>query len=298
MNNFQNTHQDANKRVQKFNTDHAADTATIPDYASEQSLFDTAVAKIDQAAQNQAADNSGIGEDKKNRKNKMAFVVILFAMRGVVKARQLGNTDVAAALDHPETFISQASDSDAVTRAKDMVKVMNDNLATLTNIVAADITAMNTAITAFDSIKGDPTIAVEQKKATGTDPINGLIVITDLHIDGMKKLIHSYFSISKPILVDEFDLISQLIPRGVRHNKAEIDVVDSMTNTAIEGATITCISNHKTATTDDTGIGVIDGVKTGNQKFEIIAPGYTTQIITLHIHRSVLNKIIVHLVKV
>ena len=171
MTNTQRATLDACNRFKDFNTKTAITLATIIEYAPEQLVFNNALAAINAALLVQSATKGTTTDTVKEAKIKMGTVTIKYALRATVKAKQLGNTTLANNLDHQVTYIIQATKNEAIQRAKDIRKRLNDNLATLTNITAANITEIDATITAYDTIKDSPIIDVQARDITGTDPL-------------------------------------------------------------------------------------------------------------------------------
>lgn len=174
MNNKQRAKLDSYNRVADFNVKYATDLATVTEYAAEKTAFDAALAIINNAAAAQVV-KSGTGNDAITAaKSTMAKTTIKYATRAAVKAKQAGNLILANQLDEPETYIFFAPKTLAVERATNLRNALNDNLATLTNITAANITEIDTAIAAYDDIKDNPVETIQTKKSSGTDRLPNL----------------------------------------------------------------------------------------------------------------------------
>ena len=279
MDNIQRSKTDTCNRVAAFNTHHAAKLATIPEYAHEQAEFDTAFAIIKAAAQVQAGTPSTTTDAVNMAKETMANTVVKYALRATVKAKQLGNTTLAASLNHPATYISNASKTLAVNRAKDILKHLDDSKALLTNITAANLTEITVSIAAYDAIKDNPTIDQQHKTANGTNPLAAAFNTVFEAINNMYDLALSYFVDTDKTLVDDFALAKQIIVTGTHHNGVAGTVTTNGHGTP--NVTIALQGTTKIATTDADGHYTITKLKTGT--YTIVATATSGTPITKNI---------------
>ena len=297
MNNLERAKLDSYDRIGQFNLKHTSDLATITDYAGEKTKFDTLVAAIIAAGLVQEDDASGNTKTSVFTKKAMAQVVIKFAKRGVVKARNANNLVLAEELDQPITYIMKATKTEAVQRAKDMRNAMNNNLITLTNITAANITQIDSAITAYDNVKDNPTIARQIKKAQGTLVLPPNYALTDVVVENMFNLVYSYFDDVKPAMVDELSLARQILNTGIRHTSVMVKVVDEA-GKIIPPASIKDVSNGKIYTAEDkTDMVHVAKHKAGHFHFTISAPGYVEVDLEVDVKQGMSNEYTVKLVK-
>lgn len=178
---------------------------------------------INNAAQIQSETPATASNAVQIAKEKMANVTIKYALRGMVKAKQMGNLMLANQLDHGISYISKASKTISIHRAVNIKKHLEDNLTILTNINLAYIAEIENAITDYDKIKDKPTINRQEKKATGTNPLPLNFITAFKAIDNMYNLLQSYFGDSNPTLVNELGLAKQIIKTGIHRQKPSQD---------------------------------------------------------------------------
>ncbi len=284
MNNTQRAQLDACNRVKDFNTKNATALATIPEYAAEQLKFTAALGIITNSTQVQSATAGTTSDATRIAKETMAKIAIKYALRGAVKARQLGNITLANNLDHTTTYIIQAPKTLAVQRAKDIKQHLNDNLATLTNIVAANITELDNAIKNYDTIKDNPIIDVQTRAATGTNPLPAAFAAATLAMNNMHDLVTSYFGDINIPMVDEIALSKQIINTGTHHNGVEGTVTKD--DIPVMGATVSIVGTNKTATTDIKGHYIIAKIKIGDYTVKVSNEAGDTASKTIHINRG------------
>jgi len=297
MDNLERAKLDSYNRIGQFNLKHATELATIPDYAGEKLKFDNLVAAIIAAGLVQEDDTSGNTKTSVFTKKTMAQTVIKFAKRGIVKARNAGNLVLAGELDEPITYITRAPKTIAVQRARDMRNAMNNNLTILTNITSANITQIDSAITAYDNVKDNPTIAKQIKKAQGTMALPPNYALADTAVENMHNLMYSYFDDVKPAMVDELSLARQILNTGIRHTAVIVTVVDEA-GKIIPPATVKDISNEKIYKAEDKSDMVhVEKHRAGHFHFTVSAPGYVDVDLEVDVKQGMSNEFTVKMVK-
>jgi CarboxypepD_reg-like domain len=284
MNNFQRSQLDACNRVKDFNTKNATVLAGIAEYSVEQARFMAAYGIITNATQVQSAAEGTTSEATRIAKTLMANTTNKYALRGAVKARQLNNITLANNLSHPVSYITHSPKTLAVQRAKDIKQHLSDNLAILTNITAANITELGNVITAYDNIKDNPTIDVQTRAATGTNPLPAAFAAATLAMNNMHDLVTSYFIDTNVPLVDEIGLSKQIINTGTHHNGVEGTVTKN--GVAVMGASVSIVGTNKVATTDIKGHYIIAKIKIGDYTIEVSNKAGDTASKTIHINRG------------
>jgi hypothetical protein len=284
MNNVQRAQLDACNRVKDFNTKNATALATIPEYAAEQVKFMAAYGIITNATQVQSAAEGTTSEASYNAKILMGNTVNKYALRATVKARQLNNTTLVNNLNRPVTYITQAPKTLAVQRAKDIRDHISANIATLTNITAANITEMTTVITAYDNIKDNPTIDVQTRKAIGTNPLPAAFASAMLAMNNMHDLVTSYFMDTNIPLIDEIALSKQILNTGT--HQTGVEGIVTKNDKPLAGASVSIVGTNKTAVTDLKGHYIIARIKVGDYTLEVSTEGGDTASKIIHINRG------------
>jgi len=294
MINNQRAKLDSYDRIKKFNVKYATDIATIADYAGEKTKFDAAVAIIVAGANAQQVNISGNTTASTLAKAAMANTVFKYAMRGAAKARILGNMVLAGQLEMPITYIAAATKTEAVQRAQDIRNALNSNLALLVNVTAANVTEMDAAITAYDGLKDNATVAMQAKKASGTEALPVGYTAADAAVENMYDLFYSYFITTKPAEVTEMGLAIKIINTGIRHTPVAFTVTDE-SGKALVNATCKDMSTEKIYTADDEGVINIDKHKAGHFHFVLSAAGKVDVDMAADIKRGTSNNFTVTL---
>jgi hypothetical protein len=280
MNNNQRAKLDTCNRVNSFNVTHATTLETIVEYALEKEAFDGALTIINAATQVQSSTQGTSTDAVAIAKELMGKTVIKYALRAHVKAKQMGNTILANHLDHPLTYVTQATKTLAVQRAKEIKDQLNNNLTILTNLSPEAITEIDSTINAYDALKDTPIIQIQQRVATGTNPLPKAYNAAFKAIDNMYDLISSYFMETNRPLVDEFTLAKQIITTGVRRTGVSGTVLKD--GQPLQDTTITVVGTNKAVQTDREGYYTISGIKTGD--YTIQAKSKTGIILTKTVH--------------
>jgi hypothetical protein len=252
MTNLQRDKLDACNRVDAFNTNNENAIKTIAEYAAEQTIFANTLLSINTALQSQQTAARMKAAFVISLKNQMANTLVKYLERAVVKATQIGDLDLANNLNKPVTYITKATKNVAIAKANDLRDLLNNNLATLTNLTKQDIDEISDAIAAYNAQKDQPQINQQQRKATGTNPLPSLFKTAFKAIDSMYKLVNSYLkNTDDNNLVDELALAKQIIRTGIHHTGIQGTVTQN--GQPQINATISIIGTTKAATTNLNG---------------------------------------------
>ncbi|MBL0310304.1 MAG: hypothetical protein IPP77_11710 [Bacteroidetes bacterium] len=286
MINRQKNYLDSFDRVKEFNLNHSAETGVIAEYAAEQTRFNQALSKIKALGTLQSRDNSSLGKMSLDVKRKMAMTVVKFAKKGRVKASQAGEMELAGKLGHAFSYIFRGDKQLAVERARVMQKVMQEHLAILTNINAADIAAIDAAIAAYEEARVQPQVARQKKSAEATKQLPTEYLTAIEAIENMYDLLYGEYIDTQPGLVNGFKLMKHVIAAGIRHTTLTV-VVKTATGAVATGlhGNIEGLKN-KEAVTDKEGRMVFRRFIAGTYNLKLCGDGYQTKIILFHIKRG------------
>jgi hypothetical protein len=287
---------DSYGRVGDFNKKYASRIADISEYAVEKTAFDAAVKAIGIAAGLQQESSGAITNNANSLLEAMANVINKYTLRAMVKAKQLGNVKLATQLDEHVSFILFTTKQASVERALNLRALLNDNMATLTNITTANITEIDDAIDAYDGAKDSAIEKRQNKKASGTNLLPAAFKAASAAMANMYGLMFSYYNDTEPEMVAELLLAMKQIHTGIRHTIVDFTVMDENKN-PIAAATITDTSNGKIFVTDAEGLGHIARHKAGHFIFIISAPGYHSVNFGVDVKRGKLNSYMVGMVK-
>ena len=225
MKNTQLAKMASNGRVKLFLQDHEAVLVLIILYPPLRDALILHMSNLGTSVQKQEEDIKLWAKTKKLSKRAMTDCVMKYVMRAYLQADQLGLTDVAMALNKVQSYIYQTAAAVAVARAKDLVKIINDNSAELTVILPADIAEMEAAIQDYSDLVDVPKSEIEKKKAEGTAQIEAIQKLIDKDKEDIGKLVQSYL----PELADDYENAAKVgKPAGTKNLSMMLHVTDAV----------------------------------------------------------------------
>jgi len=267
-------------------------------YTLERDKFNTALDSVGKAAQNQTPDTTVITDDIHNDWDDMVAVVMKYAARAVVRAHQAGATELEGGLDKPKTYYG-ATKQLALNRSIEVKNLMKDNRTViLTNITLDNITEMELEIDTFSGIRGKNKVAVETKKSTGTDVINGNLDNVDLPKGMVGKLVLSYL----PGNLAEWEAqIKVGKAAGIRHLDLAMKYVDDETGVVLENVKSVWVLGDVTLIKFSSKLGYNRGygMTGGNWTLTSDMPGYVQDVkINVGIEDGVIVRYVVRMKKI
>jgi len=232
----------SNGRVKLFLTLHDAALLLIILYISMKLSFTTNLEDLDDAIMRQEEDIKMFAKGKRLSKKEMADGVIKYAMRAYLQAKNLGLTEIAASLQKQVYYISGAPAKVAEARAKELVKIMDDNKAQLTVITVAIVAEMTGLVENFSAIMDMPKSEIERRKAEGTARIDAVQLKIDENKADFRELIISYL----PDLLDDYDAAARIgAGEGVKHISLSVHVVDAVGGMPLRKVVVTITNGEK-----------------------------------------------------
>jgi len=286
---------EAGNRVKALWISHEAELDSIEEMAVEKVALDKTLDKIDVAAAIQSDDIAGESLEKQELKEAMSQIVLIYELRGRVKAQRANKHSLAQELSHSATYFMQADAELALARATAIKDKIKNNLTILTNITPDNVVEMETAIEKFRSVITAPQETKKEHKVTGTNEIETLSYQLDQIIMNIGDLIHSYFPETELSLL--FDAQSKLGSATSRHNHVVFNIETADTHQPIATATATKVKTNRTLAADPDGIIEFERVLAGKQEFTIKAEGYKSRTIYVIVTRSTTTELVVQLEK-
>ena len=122
---------------------------------------------IDTAADTQETPTSGVTGDKAQARNELEEQVLAIADQLSALAVKNGDNDLAAKVEMTKSSLDKMTANQLEQTAERVASLANDNIAALADfdVAAADVTALNTALAAFSTIKDSPRQAAVGRKA-------------------------------------------------------------------------------------------------------------------------------------
>jgi len=233
-------------------------------YVILKGFLDGKVVLLEAARIKQGEQVKPITETKGETRTLLIDTILPFMNKACVQAYNLGESVLAKSLDHPDTYLSSTTDEELEVRAKNIKKIIADNILIVTDILPANVTTMQTVITQFVAIRFRPVEEIKSKKSLGTDPIQGLLDDIFVILAKIGKIIKSSFS---ELLTEWKKNIKVGKPEGTRKLSLIISYTD--TNDAI-------LSKIKTIVTRGDTEHIKTSSKKGTSRFLSLTSGSYT----------------------
>jgi hypothetical protein len=277
--------------ILKFIDGHPNVSTDIPEMADDVTDLKEAVAGIETAEQVQGSTTEGVTRETKEKKKLMARTVIGIAHKARPLARRAKKWELFKKLDFSIYYIGNAPKVDALSRAKEIRKVITDNGTFFTNIKPADFTAMDNAIQNYELAQTAPRAAKEHKKALGTDALAELYIKGNDAADSIYDFIFGYYELSNPALLDELDLNCGIQREGVRHNTISATMIDgnppegAITH-LLQDVEMKNVELNKATKSDINGVAVFTKFIHGTYHLEFSKPGFVTKQMIVFVKRG------------
>ena len=247
--------------------------------------------------QQHQTDITGITTAKNNAFAAMVSIIVNKAQKAYVWAIDNANYNLAEVFDVQKSDFLKGSEITAFTKIKNIRDSITANIAAMASVqlVAADVTAINAAITAYQNTVGT-TGSAQARKTQGTKGLESIITSIDNSLSLIDKLMINSYSSTKPDFIKEYTLNRQLDKLPTHHNGISITVTDEATGEELEGALLSI--NDKTSLSDIDGVAEIIKIKQGTYNATVSLDGYVSQTLKVVIEIGTLVEIDVKLAKV
>ena len=266
-----------------FVSDLAKDViAANPALVKETHLFEINRKTAIESAAAAGIDNAGFSKEKYDAKVVMSFTASSLSASAQVKLDSLGKQSLSVQLHDAETYYMGASDSEAGTFAQAAYDLMNTNQVIITdeNVSVAELLIFKNQIAAFITTKGS-TEEVHKVSPVLTKKFKDDVEVVKTNIKNIIKL-------SKKLKHSNPEYHAALIQvtrpdTNVHHTNIELNVIESISATAIPNAEATLSNSKKTGKSDINGLIEVKEIYSGNQTLTVIAVGYQkyTEIINI-----------------
>ncbi len=262
-------------KIMLFFTNNATIWAAFTRLVTEITTFVGLVGQIDTEATKQALTITGAATDKENFRIAMAKIVVKYARKARVWAHDTNNATLEALFNVQKDDLLKDAETHAIELATNIATALNDNIAALAayNILPANVTAINLAITNFSGATGTTGDAQALTKV-GTDALPGLFEKADTSLDIIYDLIISEYSDSNPDEVLQFKNDHHIDNIAVNHSGVRVHITDALTGNDLAGAKLSILGTGKTTVADLHGIAEIIKVKPSEYNILVSIPGY------------------------
>ena len=246
--------------------------------------------------QQHQADIKGVTQTKNDAFMAMVNIVVNKAAKAYVWAADTANANLMQIFDVQKSDFLSISETKAYNQIKNIRDALSANIASMASVqlAAADVTAVNAAITAYQNTIGT-TGAAQTHKTEGTKAIDAVMVPIDKSLVIIDKLIVSSYTATKPDMVKEYLANRALEKLPTHHSGLSIHITDAETGADLEGAILAV--NGKTDTSDIDGMAEIIKVKPGTYNMSITLADYVTQTTKTVIEKGKLTELEVKMTK-
>jgi len=238
----------------------------------------------------------GVTQTKNDAFMKMVTITVSKAQKASVWAMDTNNNTLVELFDVQKTDLTGTSEMAAFNTIKIIRDALNTNIGSMASVqlTAADVTALNDAITAYQKTIGANSVA-QAHKTDATRKVGDTIKLANKSLDIIDKLIINSYSTSHPDIVKEY-LANRVIEKlPTRHSGVYVEIVDATTGDGLEGAILAV--NGKTTTSDIEGVAEIIKMKPGTYMATISMDGYTTHTVKVTIERARVMEMTVKMIK-
>jgi len=277
-----------------FLNQYSAITATLPNFSAYFTTFTGNVTLIQTARLAQEADKKGVTVNKNMLKADLIAKAIDISHRVAAYATVVNNQKLFSEVNYTETDLKHCADTILHDRCKLIWDRGNTNVSSLATygVTAALLTALQTAITAFDAAMPQPVNERSSKKQI-TEQLAVLFASTDSVLGKIDILVEMVKS-TQPAFYETYFNNRKIGLPGFRNIALKCTVTDMNSEEPVKGASVkfsvadgqmkALVVNGKTTTatkiakkTADKGHFVVKHMPAGNYQAVISKPGYKDQ---------------------
>ena len=278
------------------NAGNSAVWATFTRLVSEIANFVALNNALSAYMQQHHADIKGVTTTKNDAFIAMVTIIVNKAQKAFVWALDTANANLIEIFDVQKSDFTGISETKAFNQIKNIRDALSTNVAAMASVqlTAADVTAVNAAITAYQNTIGT-TGAAQAHKTEGTHGIDTVMHPIDKSLSIIDKLMVSSYSASKPDMVKEYLANRALDKLPTHHSGISVHFTEAITGADLEGAILAV--NGKSTTSDIDGIAEIIKVKPATYNVTVSLAGYVSQTMKITIERGKVTELEVKLVK-
>ena len=224
-------------RIQDLCIANATALTAVTDYPPLKVSFDSGVTKIEIARAINEQNISNFATVKDANSLIMVETTYKYMLRGAFKASELHLPGLEKLLNIKKSKITSLDDDAIAVKCTEIKEILNTNIATLTNILPADITSIDDAIKAYKLSINSPKEAIDNRSNYGTKAIDKLFNDVEPHKINMGRVFHSYLPADA---ASAFDLAAKIgKPSGRRHVSIIMKFRDADTGDPVINVTTT-----------------------------------------------------------
>lgn len=287
MNREQSNKRNMYSKLLVFFQDNGGTWSTFMELVNQIVAFVGLVGAIDAEVNKQAFDATGIAADKSEDFLDMVKKTVKYARKARVWAHNVGNSTLEHLFDVRKDDFTKMKQNVALARCKDIRQALFDNVGSLggVNVTSGNVSAILTAITAFEASMGQPGAAQADQKSA-TDALPGLFELTDTRLDNIADLLINEYEETNADMVAAFINAHHIDNIGIHHTGISTVIEYSDGSGPAEGIQMKIVELNKTALSDIDGIDEIIRCKPGTYHIEFTGTGIVPKTIIKKITRG------------
>lgn len=272
----------------------------ILNFQDESDNLDSIVARIEVANKLKSKTPNVSPQDVFMYKNNMSDGVFKLVKMARSKCQQIHNNEMLNKLNFHSNYIMRGDRQVCMDRANEISSLIHDNLAILTNILPANITAVNTIISTYSTARNIPEMTRKNKKSFGTALLKQALTDGRSSVLNMLQMLQAQYSVTDPGLVLEFKTLITINVMGVHHTPVNITFIDAITTLFIINGLLVRTTKKgaiRSFATNNKGVVVFKTHKPGKTEYIFKAAGYPDTSVTVTIIRGQKNNITISVSK-
>jgi hypothetical protein len=195
---------------------------TLQAFADAYADFGTRVTNIQNLAQSQAVDSTGLSADKDQLRKTMALAAVEIALATNAYAKKVKNNDLAAKTNVSVSTFMEGRDTLAATNALNIQAAANTNLPSLANygVTAAKLTALKGKIDAYSASITKPRDAVGSG-STATQDMAAEFAAADAALNDEMDALLPQFKTANAKFVEDYTNARIIVDAGGGKAKAK-----------------------------------------------------------------------------
>lgn len=276
MNKYYNNRYRMLKKFEEVCEENKTDLYTITNFQALHQNLKTTNTNLETTIQIQIRDTKPTTEYILQIKIKMSDTLYRLQRKCLPYARLAKNDDLTGRISNSKYFIERARIGYAIARAKEIEKVINDNLSTFISITPQDLTTMATVISNYYDVTQKTGEEMSKKQGSGTKMIPILIKEGMTTVENLFDMCYGEFAEAKPELVNILDAAKEIYDIGIHHTAVILTITEKGTNKKLKEVLVLIKELNKTTTSNITGTAKFEKIKHGIFTFIFTKEGYIT----------------------
>ncbi len=256
-------------------------------------LLTTHIVNIDTYSEGQQEDSKGATTTKGIKRDTLVAKTVKVADGLRSFANATGNTTLAGQSKVTKSQLDGMQDTILSDKAQSIRNLGNTNIAGLAdyNVLPADVTALNTARTAFNADIQKPKNIIGTKKANTTNLKNEFVQTIALFDNVLDPLVRTYKEAENTFVLEYFNN-REIFNIGSEKVAVRFTIDDSIDHMPVELVQILVTPGNIKKKTTDKGAALIKSLGTGTYNAALTKAGFETQNITFYVNSGATTQVV------